>query len=326
MIRKVFLCMFLVALYVFADGQDKSFTLREIWNRDPCILPVEEERCYYFYKSSSVWQDGVEYGGVVAYTSRDLVKWEGPVRVFDVPRDNYLTGCVWAPEVHKYNGAYYLFATLNSDISWKRKDEEHSTFTHRGTQIFRSESPEGPFLPFKEKRQQTPLGQMCLDGTLWVENDIPYMIYCREWVETHDGEMCMVELSKDLSTPVGEPIRLFCASSAEWCTSFGDGNYVTDGCFLYRTSTGKLLMIWSSMSGPDYVVGIAESATGRVHGPWRQQKKLLYNMNGGHGMIFRTFDGRLCLTLHAPNSGAEPRAHLYELKDTGETLILNKKF
>ena len=54
MLRKVFLCEFLVALCVFAYGQDKSFTLRDIWNRDPCILPVDEEKCYYFYKSSSV--------------------------------------------------------------------------------------------------------------------------------------------------------------------------------------------------------------------------------------------------------------------------------
>lgn len=92
---------------------------------------------------------------------------------------------------------------------------------------------------------------MCLDGTLWVENGVPYMIYCHEWVEVMDGEMEIVRLKDDLSEPVGKNIRLFSASAAKWSTGSGNGpvktrTYVTDGCFLYRTKTGKLLMIWST--------------------------------------------------------------------------------
>ena len=186
----------------------------------------------------------------------------------------------------------------------------------------------GPFLPFEKKQPHTPMGHMCLDGTLWVENGTPYMIYCHEWVEVRDGEMCMVELKKDLSEPVGQPVRLFCASAAEWSTGSDPGNpqnstYVTDGCFLYRTKTGKLLMIWSSFKNGSYAIGIAESATGNVYGPWRQQDDLLFEAHGGHGMIFKTFDGRLCLVFHAPNSpGGAERAHIYEIEDTGETLLL----
>ena len=40
-------------------------------------------------------------------------------------------------------------------------------------------------------------------------------------------------------------------------------------------------------------------------------------------MIFRTFDGRLCIAFHRPNSpGGEERAKFFELRDTGETLEL----
>jgi GH43 family beta-xylosidase len=254
--------------------------------------------------------------------------WEEPVRVFDVPRDNYVTGPVWAPEVHRYKGRYYLFATLNSDIKWRGNWPGHPAFTHRATQIFWSKKPEGPFLPFEEKTPHTPQGQMCLDGTLWVENGTPYMIYCHEWVETGDGEMCLVELKKDLSEPVGQPVRLFCASAADWALKGKSDDprkhtFVTDGCFLYRTKTGKLLMIWSSFSNGSYAIGIAESATGKVHGPWRQQKDLLFAKHGGHGMLFNDFDGRLCLVLHAPNSpGGKERAHIYEIEDVGNTLRL----
>ena len=97
------------------------------------------------------------------------------------------------------------------------------------------------------------------------------MVYCHEWVETLDGEMNLVQLKKDLSGTVGEPIRLFCASAAKWSTGAnradGSKTYVTDGCFLYRSKSGKLLMMWSSFMNGTYAVGIAESTTGKIIGP-----------------------------------------------------------
>lgn len=323
---KRFLLIAAIALFSVGgiSAQQKSLTLKDINIRDPYILPVEKEGVYYMYVSSPTREDGKVYGGMVAYKSRDLKNWEGPVRVFDVPRDNWITGTVWAPEVHKYKGKYYLFATLNSDIKWKGDKQGHPAYTHRATQVFWSKSPEGPFLPFEEKTPFTPLDEMALDGTLWVENGVPYMVYCHEWVETLDGEMNLVQLKKDLSGTVGEPIRLFCASAAKWSTGAnradGSKTYVTDGCFLYRSKSGKLLMMWSSFMNGTYAVGIAESTTGKIIGPWRQQQEPIF-VNGGHSMLFRTFDGRLCLVLHSPNSpGGSERAKIMELEDLGHTL------
>ena len=323
---KRFLLIAAIALFSVGgiSAQQKSLTLKDINIRDPYILPVEKEGVYYMYASSPTREDGKVYGGMVAYKSRDLKNWEGPVRVFDVPRDNWITGTVWAPEVHKYKGKYYLFATLNSDIKWKGDKQGHPAYTHRATQVFWSKSPEGPFLPFEEKTPFTPLDEMALDGTLWVENGVPYMVYCHEWVETLDGEMNLVQLKKDLSGTVGEPTRLFCASAAKWSTGANRANgtktYVTDGCFLYRSKSGKLLMMWSSFMNGTYAVGIAESTTGKIIGPWRQQQEPIF-VNGGHSMLFRTFDGRLCLVLHSPNSpGGSERAKIMELEDLGHTL------
>ena len=138
--------------------------------------------------------------------------------------------------------------------------------------------------------------------------------------------MELVELKPDLSGTVGQPIRLFCASAAEWSTGSlredGTRTYVTDGCFLYRTQTGKLLMIWSSFKNGEYAIGIAESMAGEVFGPWKQQKEPLFDKHGGHGMIFKTFEGELRLVLHSPNGGGLERAHLFELEDCGDTLKL----
>lgn len=321
--KKISVLAFLILAVSVAFAQQKTYTLDDINIRDPYIMPVEKEGVYYMYASSGVSENGKHYGGVVAYKSRDLKTWEGPVRVFTVPHDNYLTGGVWAPEVHKYKGKYYLFATLNSDVRWKGPKAGHPAYNHRATQIFWSKSPEGPFLPFEGKAPHTPLDEMCLDGTLWVENGTPYMVYCHEWVEALDGEMNMVELKKDLSAPVGTPQRLFCASAAEWSTGGGkEGNktYVTDGCFLYRSKTGKLLMMWSSFKDGVYAVGLAESDTGKIIGPWRQQKEPIF-INGGHSMLFTDFEGRLCLVLHSPNSpGGKERAKIFEVEDLGHTL------
>lgn len=311
-----------------AYAQKESLSLDDINIRDPFIMPVQKDGFYYMYATSSVGRGDALYGGVKVYKSRDLKTWDAPVQVFEVPHDNFLTGRVWAPEVHEYNGKYYLFATLNSDIKWKADKGGHPSYLHRATQIFWADTPEGPFQAFEDKQPHTPMGHMCLDGTLWVENGTPYMIYCHEWVEVRDGEMCLVALAEDLSKPVGQPVRLFCASAAEWSTGSDPGNpdestYVTDGCFLYRTKTGKLLMIWSSFKHGSYAIGIAESATGKVHGPWIQQDNLLFDAHGGHGMIFRDFNGRLCLVFHSPNSpGGSERAHIYEIEDLGDTLAL----
>ncbi len=323
MIRKSLFVFISILMTISSFAQ--SLTLKDIYIRDPFIMPVESEGLYYMYATSSVTENGQSYGGVQVYKSKDLQKWEGPFRVFDVPRDNWLTGVVWAPEVHEYNGKYYLFATLNSDIVWKAAKEGYPPYIHRATQIFWADSPEGPFKPFDNKIPHTPMGQMCLDGTLWVENGTPYMIYCHEWVEMQDGTMELVQLEPDLSAAVGQPVRLFCASAAEWSTgnkAGEDRSYVTDGCFLYRTRTGKLLMIWSSFKGGSYAIGIAESMTGKVIGPWRQQTKPLFDKDGGHGMIFRTFEGGLRVVLHSPNGGGLERAHLFEIEDCGDTLVL----
>ena len=329
MLRKSMLLWMLLLMVGSAFAQ--TLTLKDINIRDPFIMPMEKEGVYYMYATSPTQENGKTYGGMVAYKSKDLKHWSEPVRVFDVPRDNWLTGIVWAPEVHKYQGKYYLFATLNSDIVWKAPLKDHPYYVHRATQIFWADNPEGPFLPFDNKLPHTPMGQMCLDGTLWVEdNGTPYMIYCHEWVEMMDGTMEMLELKPDLSGTVGQPVRLFCASAAEWSTGTlrADGirTYVTDGCFLYRTKTGKLLMIWSSFKNGEYAIGIAESVTGKVVGPWRQQPEPLFDKHGGHGMIFKTFEGKLCLVLHAPNSpGGQERAHIFEIEDLGNTLKLKKE-
>jgi len=315
-----------------AQKKISQIDIRDLHVRDPYIVAEKQSNTYYLYKSDKVLNDsGVLVNGVSAYKSKDLKTWEGPYGVFTIPEDNWINGVVWAPEVHQYRGKHYLFATLNSDIEWKKQRKDWPKYTFRGTQIFHAESPLGPFLPFEEKLPHTPMDRMALDGTLWVEDDVPYMIYCHEWVQIEDGTMELVKLEHDLSKTIGASQTLFYASSAPWSTGrlWKDStmSYVTDGCFLYRTKTEKLLMIWSSYKDGGYAIGIAESKTGKLTGPWVQQNKLLMEKNSGHGMMFKTFDHRLMLAFHGPNSPAgSERMQIFEVEDVGKTLVLKDKY
>lgn len=320
--------MILAPFASFAQGT-ASLTLDDIYIRDPFILPIEKNHTYYMYASSTTTdRNGEQVGGVKVYKSTDLKKWSEPKQVCVIPEGNWSRGVVWAPEVHEYKGKFYLFATINSDITWKAPKQDWVQYTWRATQIFRADDPEGPFMPLSIE-PSTPADQMALDGTLWVEDGKPYMIYCHEWVELTDGAMNVVEMTPDLSARAAQPQKLFHASAAPWSTGLdypqGDRYYVTDGCFLYRTKSGKLLMIWSSFYNGQYAVGVAESVTGRVKGPWRQQPEPIFKSHGGHAMIFKTFDGRLCLTLHQPNSpDGEERAKIFEIEDLGTTLRIKE--
>jgi hypothetical protein len=171
-----------------------------------------------------------------------------------------------------------------------------------------------------------PVDMMTLDGTLWVEAGVPYMVYCHEWVQISDGAVGYIQLKDDLSETVGEPTNLFRGSQAPWGRiSDTYGCYVTDGPYLYMGKTGKLYMIWTSGGKEGNALGIAISDSGRLAGPWRQQTEAVYKANGGHGMLFKTFEGKLMMILHSPYNG-ETRPHLFEMEDTGETLRIVKEF
>lgn len=91
--------------------------------------------------------------------------------------------------------------------------------------------------------------------------------------------------------------------------------YVTDGPFLYRSGDGTLMMLWSSFGSKGYAMGISRLETGHITGPWRHDPDPIWAEDGGHGMVFRTFEGRLMLTFHSPNATPQERAVFVELEE-----------
>src|SRR6185295_11171537 len=164
--------------------------------------------------------------------------------------------------LHSYKGKFYLFLTFNTDHQLAEQWRDWLPRVLRGSQVLVSDSPEGPFIPFAN-HSTLPVDMMTLDGTLFIEEGVPYMVFCHEWVQIKDGTVEYIQLKDDLSATVGEPKRLFHGSDAPWSRKSDQyGCHVTDAPWLYQTKNGKLLMLWSSGGPTGYAVGIAVSKTG----------------------------------------------------------------
>ncbi len=288
--------------------RNKNMIKREdIQIRDPYILV--HDGMYYLYGTTdkNCWSDSGT--GFDSYRSKDLENWEGPFEAFRPDTDFWGDRNFWAPEVYYYKDKFYMFASFKNATA------------HRGTQVLVSDTPDGKFR-VHSKNPVTPNDWECLDGTLYIEDGEPWMIFCREWTEVVDGEMYAVRLSEDLSEAVGEPKVLFFASQAPWTTGsvntyFGRERcvYVTDGPNMYRNEKGELLMLWSSGGKKGYAIGLAKSDNGKITGKWTHLDEMLFEENGGHGMTFTALDGKKYVTLHSPNNTPMERPCFFEIEE-----------
>jgi beta-xylosidase len=284
----------------------------DIQMRDPFVF-VEDGK-YYLYGTTDVncWRG--EATCFDAYASGDLTSFTPIGRIFAPGETFWGTENFWAPEMHKYRGGYYLFASFKAPGR------------RRATSILRADSPRGPFSPWGAETA-TPPDWECLDGTLYVDdNGLPYIVFCHEWVQEGGGTICARRLKEDLSGPAGDAVTLFAAADAEWTKleghSSGITGHVTDGPFLYKPGNGQLWMLWSSLSETGYAIGLSISDSGNILGPWRQQEQALFSADGGHGMIFRDLGGTLRLAIHTPNHTPNERPVFLPVKETGDGFVL----
>lgn len=282
----------------------------EINIRDPFVLLYEGKYYLYGTRSETCWG---EADGFDCYVSADRENWDGPFEIFHRPDDFWADRAYWAPECVFHDNAFFLITTLGAS---DRK---------KGIYALRSKSPLGPFTPWGE--ELTPPDWACIDGTVYYEGIKPYLIFSHSFEDDPRGDMCVVELKPDLSGAASEVVTLFSAASAPWArpvpfakAEFGmEGDvYFTDGPCVKKLPDGRLVMTWSSWSEHAYAVGVAESESGSVFGPWRQLETPLYPANGGHGMLFEERDGSLWFTLHTPNEKYAERPVFFPVETDGE--------
>lgn len=309
LLAALLLCTAPLTAFAAEDAMQYDKETANILIRDPFVLV--HDGLYYMYGTGAAV--GAGYG---CYVSPDLAHWAGPYNVFTAPADFDGVQNFWAPECHEYRGSFYLFATYY-----------FRSTGHRGVSVFRAEDPLGPFEEITDGHV-TPHDRDCIDGTLYVDDaGQPFIVYVEEWTSADDGvgRMAVAPLNDELTRFTGDPAQLFRADDPSWKPS-----KVTDGPFLYKSRTGKLLMLWSNGSPEGYCVALAASDS--VTGKWRQQRARLYTADrrhtydGGHGMLFTDLNGRLTLCIHTPNDSdvAPPQAAFFPVRDLGYTLAIDE--
>lgn len=228
-------------------------------------------------------------------------------------------GQIWAPELYYKNEAYYDVVTFTNPNA-KTEGTNHS---RRSIHILKSDKPEGPYKQIEGgDALYLPATKMAIDGTIWEEDGKLYLIYCYEWVQAGDGAIEYIELKPDLTGTVGESRHICRASDGRaWNT-----DAVTDGCFMFRTQTGRLGMIWTGWRSGVYVQGVSYSDNGKLSGKWSHSKCPITPDNHGHGMLFRTFDGQLLMSIHSNRNidlaaqHFERHPELFVMDDSGDEL------
>ena len=291
---------------------------------DPAILADRNTSTYYMTGT----------GGLL-WKSKDLRKWTGPYKVTQTDPNSWMgpNPMIWAAELHYYKGKYYYFATF-TNRSVKIDTVRGNVIERRACQVLVSDKPDGPYVPMKDSIYLPP-DKPTLDGTFWVDKDgKPYMVYCYEWLQNWNGTIEKIELKPDLSGTIGKGKVLFRASDSPWSKERDENgnivpNKVTDGPYLFITQTGKLGMIWTSWVFDIYTQGVAYSESGTLDGPWVQEKEPITPPNYGHGMLFRTFEGKLLMSVHSHKSvnGRTIRIpHLFEVDDSGDKIVVGKQY
>lgn len=305
---------------------------------DPFILADKDTKTYYMTGT----------GGMM-WKSKNLRRWSGPYQVAEVDPESWMgpRPMIWAAELHKYKNRYYYFATF-TNRAVHIDTVANNVIERRASHVLVSDKPDGPYRPMepyafthsdkkdhlKANENYLPAHMPTLDGTFWVDKDKkPYMVYCYEWLQNLNGTIEKIELLPDLSGSIGEGKLLFRASDSPWSREKDEKgndkpNKVTDGPFLFKTSTGRLGMIWTSWIYDVYTQGVAYSESGTLDGPWIQEPEPITPPNFGHGMIFRDFKGRLLMAAHSHYKQGERTIripHLFLLSDKGDKLTIVKQ-
>ena len=229
-----------------------------------------------------------------------------------------------------------MFATFTKD---------EAAMNQQAVVILKADSPEGPFTVWSEdargyKGAVTPADHSCIDGTLYIENGVPYMIYVHQHQCKNEacndgmGSMAYVQLSADLKSTVGEYIECFDASDLDWISTItGHAPTVTDGPEVYVAPDGQKYLLWSTHWDGDYcqiaskftTLSESELFTAVV----RKSTKIFpegtdVELDGGHGMIFKDLNGNDVLVLHSPNSGKE-RATFFDVTASASAISVAQR-
>lgn len=219
---------------------------------DPYVLYDEASGKYYMYCTGGYFK---------CWSSDSFSSWTYEGEAYSVSARSFGTQSYWAPEVYKYNGAYYMV------YSAARKDENSisTSGVRHSIGLARAESPTGPFTDVYDHPIFAP-DYSVIDASLLFDDDGKiYLYYARDCSENIvDGKKTSqiygIELAKDLSGTVGEPVLLATPTDA-WELQSGSTLWNEGPCVFKRNGTYYLLYTANYYASDKYSVGYATATS-----------------------------------------------------------------
>lgn len=183
-----------LALAAFASAQDDAtFTnpVIEPVAADPSLIR-HDDSAWYLFATQDRWDDGVERYMPI-FRSDDLVHWDDLGDVFAFPPRWKAQGFLWAPDVSRWSGRYWLYYAYstwgdpNPCIGLATADHPAGPWEDLGRAVFCSDD----------------IGvRNSIDPFVWADDGGRVLI----WGSFHG--IYAVALSPDGTAAVGEPVRL----------------------------------------------------------------------------------------------------------------------
>lgn len=241
---------------------------------DPVIVYYEGR--YYVFPTG----DSVTYK---AMWSEDLVHWQGDYTAFSLPPGSpWKTGALWAPEVERINGRYFMYYTAGAGgIEGQRIG------------VAEALTPVGPYV---DRSYSAPLIDVpCIDAECFQDGDDLYMYYAEHEADPFKLKIWVRKLADPTTLDPNSTPQLCIEPGGSW-----EGTGVTEGPTVIKRD-GKYYMFYSGFGAlsPDYAVGAA--VADHPLGPWIKQTEPLnpiYHRNDaielygpGHGDVVTGPDG-----------------------------------
>ena len=255
---------------------------------DPVILL--EDNVYYMYTTC--------YGGrpFHVYTSLDCKTFTDMGECLHI-EDTFADRDIWAPEVIKYQGKFYMFYSGRSDSDG---------LMH--VQIAVSNSPLGPFKDIANEPIIKIEGKSTIDAHCYIEDDEKYLFFSMDCSTNiidgiHTSQIYAVKLASDFKSTVGDYVFIS-TPDAKYEELSGPHWRWNEGPFILKNN-GKYFMTYSSNCYNSLYYCVGCSVSDNILGPYKKQEDkpiLEYIENEisgpGHNAFFIDKDSKLKCVFH----------------------------
>ena len=219
---------------------------------DPYVLYDETSGKYYMYCT----------GGKFRCWSSDTFKsWTELGDAYTETEKSFGTQNYWAPEVYKWNGAYYMVYSAARKVEGSLS----STGLRHSIGLAKADNPAGPFTDVYDHPLFAP-DYSVIDASLLFDDDGKiYLFYARDCSENvvngkKTSQVFGIELASDLSGTVGEPV-LLATPTAAWELKSGSTVWNEGPCVFKQNGIYYLLFTANYYASASYSVGYATASS-----------------------------------------------------------------